>query len=547
MPQRARMSPVDTAWLRMDSPGNLMMIVGVDVFDGPCDEPRLRKVLQEHLLPYFRFRARVVEDATGAWWEEDEDFDLDRHLVRIGLPGRGGTRELQRLVAQLAGQALDAQRPLWQFHLVENFDHGHALIVRIHHCVGDGIGLMGLVMGMTSTSAEKDAEPPAPRQRRGERRGGLIEQWLQPFTEVTVKAIDAGGDLAGRLLAASSSVIGDPNLATEAATEAARVAAQVARDVAALALMDDDTTTSLKGKPSGSKVVAWNEPMPLADVKAVGKALGCSVNDVLLSCAAGAIRGYLVDRGEKVDAAELRAMVPVNLRPSGPVRSLGNKFGLVPLLLPIGIEDPLERVMTVRSRMNELKDSYTAVIALAMLGAAGLAPRRLQKQALDLLASKATAVMTNVPGPQQALYMAGSRLRRMMFWVPQTGDIGVGISILSYDGGVQFSLVTDKKLCAKPQEIIDRFLPEFEKLLYAVLLAPWDDAVDPKVAERSLASTEALARAAVHLAGEAEQAAAPPAAGGEARAEATAAPERASDGRRRRRSAFAAARAAARQ
>jgi len=548
MPQRVRMSPVDTAWLRMDSPGNLMMIVGVDVFEGPCDEPRLRKVLQEHLLPYFRFRARVVEDATGAWWEEDEDFDLDRHLVRIGLPGRGGTRELQRLVAQLGGQALDAQRPLWQFHLVENFDHGHALIVRIHHCIGDGIGLMGLVMGMTSTSADKDAESPAPRQRRGERKGGLIEQWLQPFTEVTVKAIDAGGDLASRLLAASSSVIGDPNLASEAATEAARIATQVARDFAALALMEDDTATSLKGRPSGSKVVAWNEPLPLADVKAVGKALGCSVNDVLLSCAAGAIRGYLADRGEKVDGAELRAMVPVNLRPSGPVRSLGNKFGLVPLLLPIGIEDPLERVMTVRSRMNELKDSYTAVIALAMLGAAGMVPRRLQKQALDLLASKATAVMTNVPGPQQALYMAGSRLRRMMFWVPQSGDIGVGISILSYDGGVQFSLVTDKKLCAKPQEIIDRFLPEFEKLLYAVLLAPWDDEVDPKISERSLASTEALAQAAGHLAGEHEQAAAASAGNGDSQAEATAAvaPEGAITARRRKRSAFAAARAAAR-
>ena len=540
MPHRVRMSPVDTAWLRMDSPGNLMMIVGVDVFDGPCDEPRLRKVLQQHLLPYFRFRARAVEDATGAWWEEDEDFDLDRHLVRIGLPGKGGTRELQKLVAQLAGQALDAQRPLWQFHLVENYDHGHALIVRIHHCIGDGIGLMGLVMGMTSTDADKDADAPAPRQRRGEHRGaGLVEEWLQPITEATVKAIDATGDLASRMLAASSMAISDPNAATEAAGEAARMAAQVARDATALALMEDDSGTSLKGRPCGSKVVAWNEPLPLADVKAVGKALGCSVNDVLLSCAAGAIRGYLAERGEQVDGAELRAMVPVNLRPAGPVRSLGNKFGLVPLLLPIGIENPLERVMTVRSRMNELKDGYTAAIALTLLGAAGLAPRWLQKQALDLLASKATAVMTNVPGPQHALYMAGGRLRRMMFWVPQTGDIGVGISILSYDGGVQFSLVTDKKLCARPQEIVDRFLPEFETLLYAVLLAPWDDEVDPKISERSLAATESLAQAAGHLAAGDEQAAvdadAPPSG-----AAAAAKPPR------RRRSAFAAARAAAR-
>ena len=561
MPHRERMSPVDTAWLRMDSPGNLMMIVGIDVFDGPCDEPRLRKVLQEHLLPYLPFRARAVQDPAGSWWEEDDDFDLDRHLVRIGLPGKGGTRELQKLVAQLAGQALDSQRPLWQFHLVENYDHGHALIVRIHHCIGDGIGLMGVVMGMTSSDPDKDADSPAPRQPRGGRRGNLFEQWLQPFTEITVKAIDAGGDFASRVLAASGSVIDDPNVASEAANEAARIAAQVARDATALALMGDDTATSLKGRPSGSKVVAWNEPLPLADIKAVGRALGCSVNDVLLSCAAGAIRGYLLERGELVDGAELRAMVPVNLRPSGPVRSLGNKFGLVPLLLPIGIDNPLERVLAVRSRMNDLKGSYTAMIALAVLGAAGLAPRRLQKQVLDLLASKATAVMTNVPGPQHALYMAGSRLRRMMFWVPQTGDIGIGISILSYDGGVQFSLVTDKKLCPRPQEIIDRFAPEFEKLLYAVLLAPWDDEIDPKLGERSLASTEALAQAAGHLAGELEKVAAASEGDGAAQeagaaGEATVpvqamaaaddtAPVAAPRLLRRKRSAFAAARAAA--
>jgi diacylglycerol O-acyltransferase len=533
MSHRERMSPVDTAWLRMDSPGNLMMIVGVIVIDGPCDEPRLRNVLQEHLLPFFQFRARVIQDTAGAWWEEDEDFDLDRHLVRIGLPGKGGTRELQKLVAQLAGQALDPQRPLWQFHLVENYDHGHALIVRIHHCVGDGIGLMGVVMGMTSSSADKDAEAPAPRRRRGARTGGLVEQWLQPFTDVAVKAIDAGGDLAGRMLAASSSVIADPNVATEAAAGAARIVGQVTRDATALAMMDDDTRTSLKGRPSGSKVVAWNEPLPLSDVKAVGRALGCSVNDVLLSCAAGAIRSYLVECGEAIDGAELRAMVPVNLRGPGAPRTLGNKFGLVPLLLPIGIDDPLVRVLTVRSRMNELKDGYTAVLALAVLGAAGMAPRLLQKQVLDLLASKATAVMTNVPGPQHALYMAGSRLRQMMFWVPQSGDIGVGVSILSYDGGVQFGLVTDKKLCPRPQAIIDRFAPEFEKLLYAVLLAPWDDEVDPQVAERSLAATEALAQAAGHVGGERGQADEAPAAG--------AVPKPA----RRKRSAFAAARAAA--
>ncbi len=556
MAHRERMSPVDTAWLRMDSTGNLMMIVGIDVFDGQCDLPRLRKLLKTHLLPYKPFRSRVVQDASGAWWEEDEDFDLDQHLVRIGLPGDGGKAELQKLVAQLAGQGLDPLKPLWQFHLVENYDGGHAMIVRIHHCIGDGIALMGVVIGMTSTDPALDADSAAPARggHRDAPGSGLIEDWLQPLTSATVRAIDVTGDVASRVLQASGAVLDDPGVAAGAANEVVRIATQVSKDAAALALMDNDTPTSLKGRPSGSKVVAWNEPLPLADVKAVGRALGCSVNDVLLSCVAGAIRGYLLDRGEELQHGELRAMVPVNLRPPGKTKTLGNKFGLVPLLLPIGIEDPVERVLTVRSRMNELKESYTAVLALAILGMAGLVPRMVQKQVLDLLASKATAVMTNVPGPQHALYMAGSRLRQMMFWVPQSGDIGVGVSVLSYDGGVQFGLVTDKKLCAEPQAIIDRFAPEFEKLLYTVLLAPWDENSDPKIAARSLDATEVLAQAASHLSSRADHVktgAVPASAGDGGAAPATPAadetPQETAKPPRRKRSAFAAARAANRE
>jgi hypothetical protein len=133
--------------------------------------------------------------------------------------------------------------------------------------------------------------------------------------------------------------------------------------------------------------------------------------------------------------------------------------------------------------MTELKTSYQAVLAMALLGVVGLAPRTLQKQTLDFLARKATTVMTNVPGPQQPLYFAGARIRRMMFWVPQSGDIGVGVSILSYAGGVQFGLISDKKLCPEPQRIIDRFAPEFEKVVLALCMLPWNEPVDAEAAE----------------------------------------------------------------
>ena len=120
---------------------------------------------------------------------------------------------------------------------------------------------------------------------------------------------------------------------------------------------------------------------------------------------------------------------------------------------------------------------------MGILGVVGFAPRGLQKQALDFLAKKATAVMTNVPGPQQPLYMAGAQIKRMMFWVPQSGNIGMGVSILSYAGGVQFGLITDKRLCEEPQRIIDRFEPEFEKLVLALCMLPWNGPVDGDDAE----------------------------------------------------------------
>ena len=137
MPRRVRMSPVDTAWLRMDSPANLMMIVGVDVFDGPVDMARLRAAIASHLLCYREFRSRVVQDPGGAWWEDDGNFDLDHHLVRIALPGDAGKNELQKLAAQLAGQSLDAMRPLWQMHLVENYVEGHALEEAMHRALDE--------------------------------------------------------------------------------------------------------------------------------------------------------------------------------------------------------------------------------------------------------------------------------------------------------------------------------------------------------------------------------------------------------------------------
>ncbi len=466
-----RMSRVDTAWLRMDNDVNLMMIVGVWLLEPAITYEALCERVRDKLLKYDRFRQKAVQDAMGASWVFDPQFDLHRHVVRTTLPRKRGQSEraaLQALCGSLATTPLDHAHPLWQFHLIEHYDGGSALIARVHHCIGDGIALISVMMSIT----DGGADPPTRRRREAESAhegDWLADAVVRPLTDLTVKAIG----MYGSGVAKSIDMLANPQQPLLGSIDMARSGYQVVSDVAALALMPDDSPTLLKRKPVGQKVVAWGEPIPLDAVKAIGKAMGCSVNDVLLSCVAGAIGRWLREQGDDPSGKEIRAMVPVNLRPLDKAWQLGNRFGLAPLVLPIGIDNPIERVYAVRARMNELKGSYQPLLAFAVLAMSGLFIKPVQDAVLGMFAKKATAVMTNVPGPARPLKFCGATLKQTMFWVPASGDIGVGVSILSYGGGVQFGLMTDRKLCADPQRIIERFAPEFEHLLLLALMLPW--------------------------------------------------------------------------
>ena len=480
MSKRERISPVDTAWLRMDRPTNLIMIVGIMMFDGAMDYARLRRTLEARLLPYRRFRQKVVHDATGAWWEDDADFDLDGHLHHAALPAGDHKVELQKMAAELMSTPLDPNRPLWSFHLVDRYDGGSALVVRIHHCIADGIALIGVMLSLTDLSPDA-ADRPGPPLEMAREDGPDSFFWNRVFEPVTQGMITAINFSAQAWLKYFE-LMTHPGQLLDYSRQGAGMAAELAN----LLIMPADSPTRFKGKPGGTKAVAWSEPMPLDEIKAVGRALGCSVNDLLLSSVAGAMRVYLEERGDALDGVEVRAMVPVNMRSKADEGKLGNRFGLVTLLLPVYMENPFERVFEVRRRMEELKGSYQPVVALGVLAATGMAPKFVQDIALDILANKASAVMTNVPGPQQPLYMAGTRLAQQMFWVPQSGDIGVGVSILSYNGRVQFGLVTDRHFVTAPENIVSRFQPEFEKLLYALLLEPWEELRSPEEIELGL-------------------------------------------------------------
>ena len=467
-----RMTKVDTAWLRMDSESNLMMIVGVWTLKPGIKYEDLCQRVQERLLKYNRFRQRVVEDTAGATWVEDSRFDIANHITREKLPkhAKGQAQQaLQKRMGELAMQPLDPKRPLWHFALVEDYEGGSALMVRIHHCIADGIALISVTMSLVDGGA-----PPPERKRKEAPHGAedwIADTLIKPLTDITVRALGAAGDGAAKSLG----MLRDPQKGMSGTLDLARLAYQVISDAAALAMMPDDSKTRLKGKPGRTKRVAWCEPIPLDEVKSVGKALNCSINDVLLSCVAGALGEYLKSLGDDVTGQEIRAMIPVNLRPLDQAYKLGNRFGLVPLVLPIGVENPIERVYEVRRRMNALKGSTQPLLAFGLLAVAGLLIKPAQEAMLNLFGKKTTAVMTNVPGPREKLKLLGSTLEQSMFWVPQSGDIGLGVSILSYGGGVQFGVITDTAMCPDPQKIIDEFEPEFAKLSLVTLMLPWGE------------------------------------------------------------------------
>jgi len=467
--KREPMSRVDTAWLRMERPTNPMMITGVLMLAEQMSLPQLKRVIRQRFLAYPRFRQKPVENATGANWVEDSSFDLDWHVCLAALPGKADKRSekkaLERFVSQLASSPLDPGKPLWQFHLVERYQGGCALVARIHHCYADGIALVQVLLSLTDTT------------RITSRESQLDKAWLKqeaaPMAR-RVGAVDRYVKLGSKMLGQGMAMYRDPTLASMIAKEGG----ELARELMTALALPDDPPSLLRGRLGVSKRVTWAEPLDLEEVKAVGRACDCTVNDVLMAAAAGALRGYMLERGESLDGMTLRATVPVNLRPLEHAKKLGNHFGLVFLELPVGEANPVRRLERVAECMKHLKTSKQAIVSYGLLAALGVAPPALQEFALELFSRKASAVATNVPGPQQPLYLAGCALRDMMFWVPQTGSIGLGISIFSYRGQVHFGLIADARLLPDPDGVSRRFGGEFEKLLYLALMGDWSRRID---------------------------------------------------------------------
>lgn len=463
-----RMSSVDTAWLRMDSPGHSMMIVGVSATATPVRAADFRRMIEQRLLCFGRFRRRPVADALGASWVEDDELDIDAHVKQVTLPAPGGKAELEALASELASTPLDPRRPLWQFHFVPRYEGGSAWVTRVHHCYADGMAMVRVLLSMT----EQDPAPglaghPRPRAAGAARRPGAdllpMLGWVEQLTQPAGDILENVMAEAAQLLEGGIHQLFHPGRAAGLAGQAGGMVGEFARFLA----LPDDPDTPLRGPLSGYKAVAWGTPVPLHEVRTVAKALGCTINDVLMSTVAGALGGYLRAQGVATEGLKLRASVPVNLRGAEDPVTLGNRFGLVFVELAVGLAHPLRRLYATSEAMAALKGSLQPPMSLMMIGLMGMVPAMVQAPAVELFSRKASAVVSNVPGPQAPLHLCGQRISEMYFWVPQSGTIGLGISILSYAGQVYFGLIADRKRVASPRQVVDRFVPEFEKLLLA--------------------------------------------------------------------------------
>jgi WS/DGAT/MGAT family acyltransferase len=457
------MSPLDAAWYHMDGPGNLAMVTGILLTKRRLDFEKVRSVYRDRLSTYDRFHQRVVERGLliGApYWEDVSHFDMDQHLHHVALPAPHGVAALRALITDLASSPLDHLQPLWQVHVVDQVEGGSALIMRFHHCMGDGTAMMAVMQKLFDASASAQVAPnTSPRRTRAMHKAnkGALVSVLDTVTAVRAAAGDA------------LEVLAHP----QALFDQAKLAVAGAGMLVAELLKWPDPSSPLKGDFGLRKHVAWSNPVAIKDVKVVGASYGAKVNDVLVAAMTGALRSYLRGRGVDVQHTTVRAMVPVDLRPADRLGELGNEFGLVILDLAMTQSRWPKRLAATRDRMALLKRSTEPVAMRLLLDIFGRGPKGLEDVANMIFGSKASVVMSNVAGPRTALYLAGVPIERMMYWVPHPGkQLGMGISIMSYRGMASLTVIADARLIPDPEAITRQFDREFKTMLRAVKRKP---------------------------------------------------------------------------
>lgn len=427
------MLPADSAWLALENPRNPMTITVMMRVDG-LTAPRLRDFLRIYWMAWERFRFMPVRRAPAWWWEQDPVFDLRHHLDVV--LDRFSESSLQEWVSARLNQPLPMFRPLWKFWLAPNAEGGAVLLLRVHHCYADGVSLTGIFDRLCPVSPQQ--QPAIYGAPHGTLHGTLHGT---PHT----------GDLAPWL------------------DELARNGLKLINEVSDFLAEPEDTPSDLKRPLLGRRYCRWSDTVPLDRFRSIAQATNVTINDVLLSCVAAAVRSRLGVSDATLEDAVLHAAVPVDIRSRLPddlkpkPGTLGNYFGTVFVPLPVDGGSALERLYRIKQETRRLKKSWQPGIAWGIAAGSSLIPDVLRQPLSDVFYRKASAVVSNVPGTPEPRYIAGCKITEQMFWVPQAGDIGLGVSIVSYAGQVQFGVVADEAVLADPEAFLEDCLRELSE------------------------------------------------------------------------------------
>jgi WS/DGAT/MGAT family acyltransferase len=457
-----RLTGMDASFLYLETPGIHMHVGGLAILD-PSVRPdgRLRfEDLQElvaeriHMVP--RFRQRVLFPALPLGkpaWVDDDRFDLSFHLRRAALPPPGGRRELVELVGRVMSRPLDRARPLWELYLIEGLEDGHvAGLAKSHHALIDGISGMDLASVLFDFTPEPQRLTPPP--------------W-------SPEPAPAPGELLVRSVADQ---VAHPLRAVGTGVARLRRAPEEALEITRRTLAGLSSLVSAGPTPPGpfNVAVGPNRRFAMAEVavddaKAVKNALGGTVNDVVLATVAGALHRFLRGRREKTRGSTLRALVPVSIRDRSQRMALGNQVSMFFVDLPVGRMGAASRLRRVTQATGELKDRHQAVAASALIGLGTWAPPTLHALSARLVARQRVAnlVVSNVPGPQVPLYLAGARQVATYPVMPLGPTMALSIAVTSLSGVMGFGLTADWDTVPDLEDLAGDLLESFEELAKA--------------------------------------------------------------------------------
>eukprot|EP00123_Amoebidium_parasiticum_P021770 comp7342_c0_seq1/m.3043 comp7342_c0_seq1/g.3043 ORF comp7342_c0_seq1/g.3043 comp7342_c0_seq1/m.3043 type:complete len:477 (-) comp7342_c0_seq1:25-1455(-) len=404
----------DYVW-RMDSLNNLCHINAFYNVEGTCTADEMRQLFQEKVINnpnYSRFRERVVSVNGLPFWVDDAEFDIKRHIVDL-TDGPKNEEELMKHMGELSSRPFPVDRPLWKMEVIHNYNGENKTVItnRMHHVIGDGIGMVTMMFNLLEKATPNQngkIDDSAAKVMRKKAPNPFLK-WLMVI-------------LQGPMILLR--VLGLPG----------------------------DHNPWHSHELGGKRYAALSPEYAIEDVKAIKNHYGVTVNDALMGMLGAAINRYFAMQGHET-TKEIRLFMPVNMRTSSKEARLENKFSPAVVTLPIFTPDPETSIFAAKKVFTAMKKSVGPLVfyLVGVLCGGMFMPKWLGDVLLVYTATKGTAVVTNVPGPQELMKLAGHTMTNTMFWVPARGPIGVGISLLSYGGRMQVGIVSDEMSMKEPK------------------------------------------------------------------------------------------------